>query len=164
MSGKDRIVRTLDVTSSPRVPSPRVAPRTSRPPGSETIGVPASVMSAIDSHSRVPVAPIVGYEAESTVAGRPFFVMRFVDGEVPIESPLYTVEGFFTEATPEQRRACTPDVYRLCAGEIPNVRAITNRLRRQKATRSSASSPTSLKPSSMRFFPNQLVATTTTTA
>ncbi len=27
--------------------------------------------------------------------------------------------------TPEQRKACTPDVYRLCAGEIPNVRAIT---------------------------------------
>jgi len=37
-------------------------------------------------------------------------------------------------ATPEQRRACTPDVYRLCAGEIPNVRAITNCLRRQKAS------------------------------
>jgi len=27
--------------------------------------------------------------------------------------------------TPEQRKACTPDVYRLCAGEIPNARAIT---------------------------------------
>lgn len=37
-------------------------------------------------------------------------------------------------ATPEQRRAWTPDVYRLCAGEIPNVRAITNCLRRQKAS------------------------------
>ena len=41
-------------------------------------------------------------------------------------------------ATPEQRRACTPDVYRFCAGEIPNVRAITNRLRRQKASLSEA--------------------------
>ena len=36
-------------------------------------------------------------------------------------------------ATPEQKRACTPDVYRLCAGEIPNVKAITACLRRQKA-------------------------------
>ncbi len=35
--------------------------------------------------------------------------------------------------TPEQRRACRPDVYRLCPGEIPNVRAITACLRRQKA-------------------------------
>lgn len=38
------------------------------------------------------------------------------------------------QGTPEQRRACTPDVYRLCAGEIPNARAITVCLRRQKAS------------------------------
>ena len=41
-------------------------------------------------------------------------------------------------ATPEQRKACTPDVYRLCAGEIPNVRAITACLRRQKESLSEA--------------------------
>ena len=35
--------------------------------------------------------------------------------------------------TPEQRKACTPDVYRLCPGEIPNARAITACLRRQRA-------------------------------
>jgi hypothetical protein len=40
--------------------------------------------------------------------------------------------------TPEQKKACTPDVYRLCAGEIPNVRAITSCLRRQKASLSEA--------------------------
>jgi hypothetical protein len=40
--------------------------------------------------------------------------------------------------TPEQRRACTPDVYRLCAGEIPNVRAITACLQRQKSNLSPA--------------------------
>lgn len=40
--------------------------------------------------------------------------------------------------TPEQRRACTPDVYRLCPGEIPNVRAITACLRRQKSSLSEA--------------------------
>lgn len=42
------------------------------------------------------------------------------------------------QGTPEPRRACTPDVYRLCAGEIPNARAITACLRRQKASLSSA--------------------------
>jgi hypothetical protein len=41
-------------------------------------------------------------------------------------------------ATPEQKKACTPDVYRLCPGEIPNVRAITACLRRQKASLSEA--------------------------
>ena len=38
------------------------------------------------------------------------------------------------QGTPEQRRACTPDVYRLCAGEIPNARAIAACLRRQKSS------------------------------
>lgn len=42
------------------------------------------------------------------------------------------------QGTPEQRKACTPDVYRLCAGEIPNVRAITACLRRQRSSLSAA--------------------------
>jgi aminoglycoside phosphotransferase (APT) family kinase protein len=63
------------------------------------------IMTAIDSHSAVPIAPIVGYEADEGVAGRPFFVMRFVEGQVPIEDPLYTVEGFFADASPAQRHA-----------------------------------------------------------
>src|SRR5215813_5377002 len=40
--------------------------------------------------------------------------------------------------TAEGRRACTPDVYRLCAGDIPNVRAITACLMRQKGNLSPA--------------------------
>ena len=32
--------------------------------------------------------------------------------------------------TPAQKRACRPDVYRLCAAEIPGVRAITRCLER----------------------------------
>ena len=36
------------------------------------------------------------------------------------------------QGTPEGRKACTPDVYRLCAGDIPNVRAIIACLQRQK--------------------------------
>jgi hypothetical protein len=42
------------------------------------------------------------------------------------------------QGTAEQRKACTPDVYRLCAGEIPNARAITSCLRRQKGSLSPA--------------------------
>ena len=51
---------------------------------------------------------------------------------------LLSASAAFAVGTPEQRRACTPDVYRLCAGEIPNVRAITACLRRQKASLSEA--------------------------
>ena len=52
---------------------------------------------------------------------------------------LFATGSAFAElATPEQKRACTPDVYRLCAGEIPNGKAITACLRRQKANLSEA--------------------------
>ena len=51
---------------------------------------------------------------------------------------LFASGSAFAIGTPEQRRACTPDVYRLCPGEIPNVRAITACLRRQKASLSEA--------------------------
>jgi len=47
---------------------------------------------------------------------------------------LTTGSALAAPGTPGQRRACTPDVYRLCPGEIPNVRAITACLRRQKAS------------------------------
>jgi len=48
---------------------------------------------------------------------------------------LFTTASALADlATPEQKRACTPDVYRLCPGEIPNARAITACLRRQKAS------------------------------
>ena len=51
---------------------------------------------------------------------------------------LVSVGSASALGTPEQRRACTPDVYRLCAGEIPNVRAITVCLQRHKASLSDA--------------------------
>lgn len=62
------------------------------------------VMAALAGQGAAPVAPLVGYEADLGVLGQPFFVMRFVDGQIPVESPAYTKEGFFAEATPEERR------------------------------------------------------------
>jgi hypothetical protein len=46
--------------------------------------------------------------------------------------------AFAYQGTAEQRKACTPDVYRLCAGEIPNVGKITACLQRQKGNLSPA--------------------------
>jgi hypothetical protein len=72
--------------------------------------------------------------------------MRFA-ASVSRAHPTSTVSLFLTlfatgsalaVGTPEQRKACTPDVYRLCAGEIPNVRPINTYLRRQKASLSEA--------------------------
>jgi hypothetical protein len=52
--------------------------------------------------------------------------------------PALAADPYSSIATAEQRRACTPDVYRLCAGEIPSVPAITACLRRKKASLSDA--------------------------
>jgi aminoglycoside phosphotransferase (APT) family kinase protein len=64
------------------------------------------VMEAFARHApSIPIAPLIGYEADRSLLGAPFFAMRFVDGQVPIENPLYTRTGFFADATPDQRRA-----------------------------------------------------------
>jgi aminoglycoside phosphotransferase (APT) family kinase protein len=71
------------------------------PPQSELsmpeIEIQYRIMDSIGRNSSLPVAGLVGYESDSAVLGTPFFVMHHVDGVVPIESPPYSVEGFFTD-------------------------------------------------------------------
>ncbi len=62
------------------------------------------VMDAVARNSDVPIAPLLGYEPDPSVLDAPFFVMGHVAGQVPIESPPFPQEGFFTEATPTERR------------------------------------------------------------
>ncbi len=51
------------------------------------------------------MCPLVGYEADPSVLGQPFFVMGFVEGVIPADVPRYSEAGFLVdEATPEQRR------------------------------------------------------------
>jgi hypothetical protein len=71
-------------------------------------------------------AKIVGFAGSS----------RFVAGLLLVLASAGSASAF--QGTPEQRKACTPDVYRFCAGDIPNVRAITACLQRQKGSLSSA--------------------------
>jgi aminoglycoside phosphotransferase (APT) family kinase protein len=61
------------------------------------------IMDALGRHSNVPVAPMIGYERDPAVLGAPFFVMAFVDGDVPVESPPYTTAGFFLDVAPADR-------------------------------------------------------------
>lgn len=85
-------------------PDPPVYP--SQVPGLTTeVEIQYRVMAALAEAGAVPLAPLHGYEADPSVLGAPFFVMGFVDGQVPIESPMYTVEGFFTELAPPRREA-----------------------------------------------------------
>jgi hypothetical protein len=73
------------------------------------------------------------FKRRSAIRGR-----RHLASAFGVLLTLYASSALAEPGTPQQKRACTPDVYRLCAGEIPNVRAITNCLRRQKASLSEA--------------------------
>ena len=55
--------------------------------------------------SDVPVPHVRWWEPDAEVIGEPFYVMDRVEGEVPSDSPPYTVMGFLADATPEQQRA-----------------------------------------------------------
>ena len=79
------------------------------------IHIQYEVMRALIEHSDVPVAPLIGYEPDPGILGAPFFVMGFVDGAVPVENPIYTQEGFFVDATPEERRRMLDDGLRVLA-------------------------------------------------
>lgn len=87
----------LRVDSSDEPPYPEQAP------GLGTgVALQSAVMAAIQD--RVPVAPIVGVELDSTVLGAPFLVMDYVEGVVPKENPPCTTEGFYADAEPDFRR------------------------------------------------------------
>jgi len=84
------------------VPEPAIYP--AQAPGVEIdIEIQQRVMQAVRRGSAVPVAPILGYEPDPSVIGTPFFVMDFVEGDVPAVQPPYTASGFFADATPEHR-------------------------------------------------------------
>ncbi len=71
------------------------------------IEIQRRVMAALAGS--VPVARIVGWSLDPAVIGTPFFVMEFVDGEVPAVDPPYTRSGFFADAAPEDRAAMLAD-------------------------------------------------------
>ena len=86
------------------VPEPAVYPPQT-PALDVEVDIQYRVMRAVDEHSEAPTAPLVGYEADATVLGSPFFVMGYIGGQIPGENPMYTHGGFFQdEATPAQRQ------------------------------------------------------------
>lgn len=86
-------------------------------PGLEVeVDLQRRVMDAVQRSSVVPVAPILGYEPDTSVIGTQFFVMEFVEGEVPAVDPPYTARGFFAAALPDERtRMVTSGLHALAA-------------------------------------------------
>ena len=74
-------------------------------PGCEvSVEVQHRIMSAVRDSGVAPVPPALPYEGDRSVLGRPFFVMEFVEGEIPADVPRYSQAGFLAdEATPADR-------------------------------------------------------------
>jgi len=83
-------------------PEPAIYPRQA-PDLEVEIDTQYRSMEALIETGLLPLAPVHGYEPDASILGHPFFVMGFVDGDVMIEHPAYTQEGFFVEATPADR-------------------------------------------------------------
>jgi aminoglycoside phosphotransferase (APT) family kinase protein len=96
------------------MPEPSVYPQ--QAPGLDLeIEIQFRTMAALAAHTRVPLAPLIGFERDPTVFGAPFFVMGFVEGVVPGVAPPYAAAGFFAEAQPHERTRLVEDGLRVLA-------------------------------------------------
>ena len=69
-----------------------------------SVEVQYRAMEAVRDHCDAPIPALLGYEADSSVIGQPFFVMGFTEGRIPADQPRYSMEGFLVdEATPQER-------------------------------------------------------------
>jgi aminoglycoside phosphotransferase (APT) family kinase protein len=61
------------------------------------------VMRMLGEGTDVPVPTVFWLEEDESVLGQPFFLMRRVHGEIPSDSPPFTMEGFLVDAAPADR-------------------------------------------------------------
>lgn len=69
-----------------------------------SVDVQQRIMRVVAEQGVVPVPRVIAYAGDREILGRPFFVMDFVEGDIPGDIPVYTESGFLVdEATPAQR-------------------------------------------------------------
>lgn len=62
------------------------------------------VIETLGRHTDVPVPRMLGYEADTSYFGAPFWIMSHVEGRALADFPPYNQEGWFFAAPPEERR------------------------------------------------------------
>jgi aminoglycoside phosphotransferase (APT) family kinase protein len=97
-----RVVARIE-TSDPAVYPQQAPPGPGNPAGDVEVALQYQIMQALHGAGTIPLADLIGYEANRDLLGQPFFVMDFVGGDVPKESPPYPQDGFWTEITPQTR-------------------------------------------------------------
>lgn len=62
------------------------------------------IMTAVQASGVAPIPELLPFERDTSLLGRPFFVMEFIEGLIPADVPRYTQAGFLVEdATPADR-------------------------------------------------------------
>jgi aminoglycoside phosphotransferase (APT) family kinase protein len=61
------------------------------------------VLKILGERTDIPVPRVSWYEENETVLGAPFFVMGQIEGQVPGDSPPYTMGGWPSEASPKEQ-------------------------------------------------------------
>ena len=51
----------------------------------------------------IPVPPLLGFESDESLVGSDFYIMGFVDGQIPTDNPPYAFGSWVTELTDAQR-------------------------------------------------------------
>ena len=99
-----RVVARIE-TDDPAIYPQQAPPGPANPAGDVEVALQYQIMKALHAAGGIPLAGLVDYEADRSLLGQPFFVMDFVAGEVPKESPPYPTDGFWTELAPDVRTA-----------------------------------------------------------
>ncbi|MBY8862328.1 phosphotransferase family protein [Nocardia sp. CA2R105] len=86
------------------------------------------ILMALWQNGTVRVPEALWLEEDSSILGRPFYVMRRMRGRVPVSMPVYNATGWLLEATPAQRRVLWEDamaqlaaIHRVPAAELSVV-------------------------------------------
>lgn len=67
------------------------------------VGVQYDLMKALGSGTEVLVPEMLWREDDASFLGGPFYVMGYVEGQIPADNPPYPTAGFVYEASPAQR-------------------------------------------------------------
>jgi aminoglycoside phosphotransferase (APT) family kinase protein len=63
------------------------------------------VQAALSAAQFAQVAPVLGYEADPSILGSPFYLIGFVPGRAVPDNPIYYREGWLADLTPDDQRA-----------------------------------------------------------
>ncbi|MFK7898769.1 MAG: phosphotransferase family protein [Myxococcota bacterium] len=70
-----------------------------------SVQVQHRIMDAVRKTGAVPMPSLLPFESDTSVLGRPFFVMEFIPGVVPADVPRYSQAGFLVDEATEAERS-----------------------------------------------------------